>query len=135
MHRMIAWLTLNDVTTRSSDPCPPYPEIKPLDLGLPADDAYCLVLETARRMTGWRIVEESPHDGWLDAEVKSPLLRFVDDIRIWIEARSGGGCRVQMRSRSRLGYGDFGANARRIRAFLQLVEESSVGSPRFPPRG
>jgi uncharacterized protein (DUF1499 family) len=134
MRRLIAWLTVNDVTTGSSG-LSPHPEIRPLDLGMPPDDAYDLALETARRMTGWRIVEESTHEGWFDAEARTPLLRFVDDIRVWIEERSGGGCRVQMRSRSRIGCGDFGANARRIQAFLQLVGESAGFGPRLPPPG
>ena len=134
MHRLVAWLTIKDVTTGSSG-LSPYPEIRPLDLGLPPEDAYDLALETAHRMTGWRIVEESPDEGWLDAEAKTPLLRFVDDIRVWIEGRSGGGSRVQMRSRSRIGRGDFGANARRIQAFLQRVGERVDSGPRFTPPG
>jgi uncharacterized protein (DUF1499 family) len=138
VHRLIAWLTVNEVTTESPgllQPKPPYPEVRPLDLDLSPDEAYDLALATARRMRGWRIVQESPQEGSLNAEAKTPLLRFVDDVRVWIEARSGGGCRVHMRSRSRVGQGDFGANASRIRAFLQLVEKRADSRPHFPPPG
>ena len=156
MHRLIAWLTVNEVSTtlfgpsqqdppyrhdppRLSDPprptAPPYPKIQPLDLALSSADGYDLALATAHQIAGWRIVAESRQEGWLEAEARTPLLRFVDDIRIWIEALDGGGCRVHMRSRSRVGRGDFGANARRIKTFLRLVGERAESGPHFPPPG
>ena len=118
MLRLVAWLTVNDVTTGSSVP---YPEVQPLDLELSPEDAFDLALATARETRGWRSVAESAQGGWFDAEATSTLLRFVDDIRVWVEAPSASGCRIQMRSRSRLGRGDFGANAHRIQAFLRRV--------------
>ena len=124
MRRLIAWLTVNDVTTGSSDA---YPEVQPLNLEALADEAYDVVLVTARQMAGWRVVAEAPHDLCLRVEATTPLLRVVDDVRIWIEARGADGSWVQMHSRSRIGRGDFGTNARRIQAFLRLVGRSEHG--------
>jgi len=127
MNRLIAWLRINDVTTGSSGA---YPELQPLDLAVPPGDAYALAVATARQMMGWRIVAEAPHDGWFGAEATTSLLRFVDDIRVWVEARTGGGSLVRVRSRSRIGCGDFGTNARRIQTFLRLVGNGVETSPR-----
>ena len=45
---------------------------------------------------------------------------FEDDVVIRVEA-DGAGSRVDVRSVSRGGVGDVGANARRIRAYLQKL--------------
>jgi uncharacterized protein (DUF1499 family) len=135
---LITWLTVNEVTTELSGPQPPgppYPEVQPLDLELSPAEAYDLAVAVARRIRSWRIVRESPQEGWLAAEARTPLLRFVDDVRVWVEARSGGGCRVHVRSRSRLGRGDFGSNAARIQSFLRLVRERVESGPHFQPPG
>lgn len=57
--------------------------------------------------------------GYLHAEVRSPLLRFVDDVEFAFDDAAG---RLHFRSASRLGRSDFGVNRRRMealrRAFL-----------------
>ncbi|MEE4110150.1 MAG: DUF1499 domain-containing protein, partial [Halieaceae bacterium] len=47
---------------------------------------------------------------------------FKDDVVIRIEA-AGSGSRLDMRSKSRVGRSDVGANAERIRRYLQLLRE------------
>ncbi len=46
---------------------------------------------------------------------------FKDDVAIRIRP-DGSGSRIDVRSVSRVGRSDLGANARRIRAFLELIE-------------
>jgi len=46
----------------------------------------------------------------------------VDDISVRVR-ESGGGAVVDIRSKSRDGKGDMGANAARIRAFRDWIEE------------
>lgn len=55
-------------------------------------------------------VVESQAD-YVHAVVSSRLLRFRDDVEIWIDAE---GRLVHFRSASRIGYSDLGVNRRRI---------------------
>ena len=54
--------------------------------------------------------------GELEATSTSRLFRFVDDVVVRVRS-DGAGSRVDVRSKSRDGKGDFGVNAERIRAF------------------
>lgn len=53
------------------------------------------------------LVEEKP--GYLHAEFTTPLMGFVDDVEFLISEQ-----KVDMRSASRLGYSDWGANRKRL---------------------
>lgn len=55
------------------------------------------------------LVEREP--GYLHAECRSLILRFVDDLQCLLDAEAGV---IHLRSASRLGYSDLGVNARRI---------------------
>jgi len=55
----------------------------------------------------------------LDAVFTTKLLRFKDDVRIAIDAEAR---LVHGRSASRIGYHDFGANKRRLRALLGAID-------------
>ncbi len=48
------------------------------------------------------------------------MLRFKDDVLVEVRPHPGGS-EVAMRSKSRVGKGDLGANAKRIRAFLAAL--------------
>ncbi|PNH02659.1 hypothetical protein TSOC_011341, partial [Tetrabaena socialis] len=102
------------------------------------------VATVARAMPLWQVVHvdsasssgSSGGGGGLVMEAVSTtrLLRFKDDIvvRIRPEARREGGgkdetLRVDVRSRSRVGRGDLGTNAARIRLFLSRLREELVG--------
>ncbi|MDG2123652.1 MAG: DUF1499 domain-containing protein [Verrucomicrobiales bacterium] len=56
-------------------------------------------------------VVESDGVGWLRAECRSLLLRFVDDL--WLKREVGSGV-IEVKSASRLGYSDLGVNRRRV---------------------
>ena len=69
--------------------------------------------ERARRALGGlprcRIVEDEP--GYLHAEATSALFRFVDDVELAVDADAGV---IHLRSASRIGRWDMGANRRRM---------------------
>src|SRR5437588_374849 len=46
-----------------------------------------------------------PNAGWLALTRRTRVIRFIDDILVWLEAIPGG-CRVHARSRSRVGRAD-----------------------------
>jgi len=97
-----------------------YPDLAPLILTVAPDRAYALALELVRDK-GWEIVADEPKDSRIEAVDRSFLYGFKDEIIIRIAA-SDGGARVDLRSRSRIGRIDRGANARRIRAFLAALK-------------
>jgi uncharacterized protein (DUF1499 family) len=68
----------------------------------------------------------------LQAVATTALLRFKDDVVVEVRPRDDGGSTVAMRSKSRLGKGDLGANARRIRAFLADLRVRLEGPGRRP---
>ncbi len=79
------------------------------------------VFEAVRALVaarGWRVAAEDAAARRVQAVAVTRRLRFRDDVVIEVRPRPGGGSVVAMRSKSRVGKGDLGANARRIRAFL-----------------
>lgn len=93
-----------------------YPDIQPLRLAAPVQVTYDRALDAARAM-GWEIVMKAPAEGRIEATATTRWFGFKDDIVIRITAE-GTGSRIDVRSKSRVGRSDVGANARRIRAFL-----------------
>ncbi len=91
-----------------------YPDLATLRSALPPAAAMTRARASARSL-GWEVTYVGP-DG-LDATHQTRIFRFVDDITIRVRP-DGGGSLIDVRSKSRDGRGDLGANAARIRAFL-----------------
>ena len=79
-------------------------------------------LETARARPRWTVTEASARDGVIEAEARTALWRFVDDVevRVWLDG--DGSTRVDLTSQSRVGSADLGTNARRIARFLHALD-------------
>lgn len=93
-----------------------YPDLAPLHTAAPPAEALQRAAQTARAL-GWRVVRVDPADSTLLARDVSRVFEFVDDIVVRVRPL-GSGSVVDVRSKSRVGKGDLGVNARRIRAFL-----------------
>ncbi len=65
-----------------------------------------------------RIVHEAP--GYLYAEFRSRLMRFVDDVEFATDATTGV---IHVRSASRAGHYDFGVNRARVEAIRKLIAD------------
>ncbi len=100
-----------------------YPDLTPLTLGVPPDQAFNRALAVARRM-GWEIVASDPASGRIEATDTTFWFGFKDDIVIRIAAAPGGS-RVDVRSVSRVGLSDIGTNAARIRKYLGELNAAS----------
>jgi len=99
-----------------------YPELLGgLQLPLSPPDALRLVETRARAQPGWSIGRVDPAQGVVTAVAVTPLWRFHDDITIRVRPLDQGS-RVDVRSRSRVGRHDLGANAARIRRFLRELQ-------------
>ncbi|QIB66424.1 DUF1499 domain-containing protein [Kineobactrum salinum] len=93
-----------------------YPELQSLRTGLSADAAFRRALEVAREL-GWEVVYRDPERWRIEAVDTTAIMAFRDDIAIRIRSSAEGSV-VDLRSVSRVGVGDLGANAARIQAFL-----------------
>jgi uncharacterized protein (DUF1499 family) len=99
-----------------------YPEIRPVTLGEAPGRAFERALATAYSM-GWEIADASAAEGRIEATATSRWLRFKDDVVIRV-APQGSGSRIDVRSKSRIGRSDFGANAKRIREYVRKLTGS-----------
>ena len=96
-----------------------YPDLAPLMLHVPPDRAFTLAETTAKGL-GWQIAAAVPAEGRLEATDTTRWFHFKDDIVVRVGAAPDGS-RVDVRSVSRIGRSDLGANARRIRVFLSAL--------------
>ena len=93
-----------------------YPDLAPIDVDATVIATFTRSREAAEKL-GWVLIREDATGGTLEATDTSRLFRFVDDVVVRIRPRGLGGSLVDVRSKSRDGRGDIGANAARIRAF------------------
>jgi uncharacterized protein (DUF1499 family) len=97
-----------------------YPDIAPLHLDVPPAQAFDRA-QAAAQGSGWEIVASDPAQGRIEATATTFWFGFKDDIVVRIAA-DGTGSRLDVRSLSRIGKSDVGANARRIRDYLAKVK-------------
>ena len=86
--------------------------------------AFEAARETAARRPRWKIVRADKAKGFITVEARTRFLRFVDDVTIWVTAGERGGSVVDVESRSRVGLGDFGTNARRVSDYLDALDRA-----------
>ncbi len=94
-----------------------YPDVQPIQLPVTSGEAYTQVLAAAERL-GWELVGSDSASGRIEATATTTWFGFKDDVVIRVRGE-GSGSRVDVRSMSRVGRSDVGANAKRIRAFRE----------------
>lgn len=97
-----------------------YPDIRPLILDVTPEVAFDRALEAAGQM-GWEMVDADPAQGRIEATDTTFWFGFKDDVVVRVSAH-GDGSKLDVRSVSRVGKSDVGANAKRIREYLERVE-------------
>lgn len=104
-----------------------YPDVRPLSLPLDSDAAFDAILALIADR-GWEVLSDDRSEGQVEAVATSPLFGFQDEVAIRVTPTESG-TQIDMRSRSRIGQIDRGANARRIKAFLaDLRDMAESGS-------
>jgi uncharacterized protein (DUF1499 family) len=103
-----------------------YPEIEPLDVDPAPPATYEAVLDVVNKRR-WRVVEArgpqpNGREGHIEAVARTLIMGFRDDVVIRIRATPDGS-RIDVRSASRYGKHDFGANAARIRSLLDDIDD------------
>ncbi|MEX0769916.1 MAG: DUF1499 domain-containing protein [Balneolaceae bacterium] len=99
-----------------------YPDLGSLTTNLSPDEVFNAVVALVEDR-GWSLAQADQQNGIVEATEKMAWFGFEDDVVIRVEATESG-TRVDMRSKSRIGRGDLGVNAHRIRTFLSDLEES-----------
>jgi len=93
-----------------------YPDVKPLVIATPPAEEMQRAIDAARAM-GWEVVASDAQAGRIEAKARTRWFGFTDDIVVRIRPE-GTGSRVDVRSASRVGRSDVGANAARIEEYL-----------------
>lgn len=98
-----------------------YPDIAPLMTDVPLQEVmdHAVMLVTDR---GWTLVSINRQEGRIEATETLAWFGFKDDVVLRFR-ESNEGTRVDMRSKSRIGRGDVGVNAKRINNFLEDLED------------
>ncbi|WP_262031903.1 DUF1499 domain-containing protein [Microvirga sp. Mcv34] len=106
-----------------------YVQIAPLTLDIGPEEAFAIVEKAAHNL-GWQVIEAVPPGGRiglgrLEAVARSRLLKMPSDITVRVRPRVDG-TRIDIRSASRFGGHDLGANAGYIRDFLEEASNLAI---------
>lgn len=114
------WPRINDVETGKT---PEYPELRPKMYAASAARVAKAAEEAISHLPRWTLVGSgSGASGYsVQAVSTTRVFRFKDDVTVRIY-REGPWTYVHVRSKSRIGKGDFGQNARNIQAFLAELD-------------
>lgn len=98
-----------------------YSDIAPIESGLSAAEAFNEALRVADVM-GWELVAQDVASLRYEATARTSVYGFVDDVVV-VVTPVGDASRIDVRSVSRIGRGDRGVNAARVRTFIKTFEE------------
>lgn len=101
-----------------------YPEVAPLEVPLAPQAAYERALLLATRIPDWTVTFKDPEQLTFEAIAVTKVFHFRDDIAVRITPMDADESRIDMRSKSRDGQSDLGANAKRIVAYLAKLRLS-----------
>lgn len=97
-----------------------YPDVKTLMVDASVEEAFSQALVVANDL-GWELVNEDSATGIIEATETTALWAFKDDVVIRVK-RIGTKTAIDLRSVSRVGQSDLGANAKRIKKFLDAYQ-------------
>jgi hypothetical protein len=112
-----------------------YPDLAPLQEDATPQRVYRAVLGVVIKRK-WQLVDAHPpggarRSGTIELTARTPIMGFRDDISIRINPDEDGSV-IDVRSASRLGVHDFGANASRVRALLEDIDDAVGDLPAEP---
>jgi uncharacterized protein (DUF1499 family) len=102
-----------------------YPDLGPLVLGQSPARTFTLVRATAAAERDWVITAADSEAGRLEATATTRWFGFKDDVVIRLRGRGPDTTVVDMRSKSRVGKGDVGVNAARIRRYFTTLQRAA----------
>lgn len=104
-----------------------HPLIKPLQLVKPPLEVFRQVVDLISNKTGWAIVNIDEKNMRIEATCTTRVMRYKDDVaievRVPVQPNEKVKSEIHMRSKSRVGKSDLGANAKRIQSFFDLISK------------
>jgi len=100
-----------------------FPDIQTLSVARTPGEVFAAAEGVVAEL-GWEMVAADVASGRIEATASTSFFRFKDDVVIRIKAAAGGS-EVDIRSKSRVGQGDMGANAARVREFLTRLQAAT----------
>ena len=110
---------VNDVTTGESHA---YPGLISRVYYADGPQAAAAAVQALSRLPRWKLVQHDAENDVLEAEVRTRVGPFTDDVTVYFFPLGRGQTRVTIRSRSRLGRGDLGQNAHHIRELQAAMD-------------
>lgn len=113
-----------------------YPDLRTLVVDRSAEELfeYARLTAAGRKGLGWKIIALEPPSlrplkpGVIEATSRTTIIGFIDDIVIRVTGNDVE-ARLDIRSASRYGRHDFGANASRIRRFIRELQVRLDAAP------
>lgn len=103
-----------------------YPDIAPLVVAAPKLTVFDAALAEAEAQ-GWHIASAELEEGRIEAVATTFWFGFKDDVVVRVRAiereSEPAATRIDARSASRVGVGDMGTNARRVRTYLRELSD------------
>lgn len=122
-------LTPNSVTSQAglypNHPQRSYAEIEPLRFKGSGAQAMHQLNELVRNTPGTTLLTQTP--GYLHAEMRTRWLKFTDDLELLLDEPAG---LIHVRSASRVGQLDFGANRKRVELLRSQLDATQNGQAR-----
>ena len=116
--RLLTYLSTNVAETT---PDSAFPELWPRRYAAPA----ALMFDVARRAADalqWESSTVDPEARKIEAVVTTKIIKFKDDVTIWVEADGEERSTLFARSASRVGLNDLGANTRHLMNLFETVD-------------
>lgn len=123
------WPVINEVETGRT---PEYPDLQPQYYNADPERVFAQSRDAIESMPRWKVVSAESASHTIKATHETYVFGFIDDVTVWIEPVTEFVTRVRVRSASRMGEGDFGQNARNIRAFFSALDDR-LGAVKFDP--
>ncbi len=121
-------LFVNDITTGE---CAAYPALRSRVYYADVAQAMAAGEKAIQDLKRWSLVRRDGENDALEAEVRTPIGPFTDDVTVYFFSLGGGQTRVTIRSRSRVGRGDLGQNAVHIRELQRAMDDRLNGGAAF----
>ncbi len=116
--RLMTYVSTNVAETT---PDSAFPELRPRTYAAPA----ALMFDVARRAAEalkWKLGTVDPEARKIEAVVTTKIIKFKDDVTIWVEADGAERSTIFARSASRVGQTDLGANTRHLMNLFETVD-------------
>lgn len=120
------WLTKNIYVTAPNNP---EAFFRPRRYAKAKEEVAGAVQELLKSLNRWKVVEYRGNQGRIHATHTTRLLRFVDDVNIYVVQGLDGVTKLEVVSQSRVGKGDFGQNKRNIRELLTALDDKLPSLP------